>query len=308
MKKQMATLLLAAALTLWALPASAQTAREGVQLETTGGNTSVALTLPQSTAAQGITSLQMSFSVQGGDVKFDFADNLPATVQESRYKNGTMTIYLSGRDKLLDENGSIQLGEISVTNARESAVTVTFDADSLVLLNAAHGDVQTDELPETSVVMTPGTTDDGDQSGSDGGSGSQGGTGGSQNSGTGSTPSATQKPDSQVEPTSTPVPNAETTLISPVGGTGYQSTATRNPTAATQTDSEVQVPGSLPTPSAEPTATPQATPLPDSGAATATAESAAPQSDPGGLPILPIAAGVAVLAVVVFLVIRRFFF
>lgn len=305
MKKQLATLLLAAALTLWALPASAQAAREGVQLETSGGSTVVTLTLPQETVQQGVTSLQLSFDVQGGDVKFDFADTLPATVKEYRCNDNTLTLYLSGRDTLLDSGAeSVRLGEISVAKATQNEVTITFDPDSLQLLNAANGTVVADALPETLAVMPANGAPDNDQDGDQ--SGNQGSTGGSQNGGTGTAPTETRKPESPVEPTATPVPDAAATLISPVGGTTHTPAATRKPAAASQADGEVPVPGTIPAPSAQPetTTAPQATPE----TAPATAESAAQQNGEGGLPILPIAAGVVVLAIIAVVVIRRLFF
>lgn len=335
MKKQMATLFTAAALTLWALPALAASP-EGVQLTANGSNTTVALTLPQYAGQQGVTSLQLSFTVQGGDVEFDFADGLPATVQEYRCKGDTLTLYLSGRDQMLADN-SIQLGQIRVTSAEENAVTVTFQPESLQMLNAINGDVSADALPEAVAVMTPvsnpETPDDdqngnpgGDQDGSQGGnqdgsqngsqSGSQngsqnGGQSGGQNGGqSNSNQASTQKAESPVEPTSTPVPDPQTTLISPVGGTGSKPATNRTPVTGNKTESEIQVPGTIPTPSATPasTAEPQADPDADADSNAATAESALPQENQGGLPILPIAAGVVVLAIVIVLVVRRFFF
>lgn len=304
MKKQLATLLLAAALTLWALPASAEAAPEGVQLETSGGSTAVTLTLPEEIVGQGITSLQLSFAVQGGDVKFDFADNLPATVQEYRYQNDTLTIYLSGRDALLNSGtDSIRLGEVRVTKAAQDAVTVTFAPDSLRLLNAANGAVEAEALPEAVASIPAG--------GQGGDTGEKPGNSQSGNQNAGSSPSQTPQPTaSGVQPTATPVPDAAATLISPAGGTAANSTATRKPAAGTQTDSEVEVPGTIPTPSAQPgaTAAPQPAPEADADSAAATAESAVQQPGGNGLPILPIAAGVAVLAVVVVVVIRRLFF
>lgn len=315
MKKQMATLFTAAALTLWALPALAASP-EGVQLTANGSNTTVALTLPQYAGQQGVTSLQLSFTVQGGDVEFDFADGLPATVQEYRCKGDTLTLYLSGRDQLLADN-SIQLGQIRVTSAEENAVTVTFQPESLQMLNAINGDVSADALPEAVAVMTPVSnpeTPDDDQNGNPGGDqdGSQsGGQSGGQNGGqSNSNQASTQKAESPVEPTSTPVPDPQTTLISPVGGTGSKPATNRTPVTGNKTESEIQVPGTIPTPSATPapTAEPQADPDADADSNAATAESALPQENQGGLPILPIAAGVVVLAIVIVLVVRRFFF
>ena len=101
MKKQLATLLLAAAVTL----------------QENGSRTAVTLTLPQQ-AAQKVTSLQLGFAVEGADVRFAFADALPATVQAYRYQDGRLQIYLSGREALLDADGSIALGEICLAEGQ----------------------------------------------------------------------------------------------------------------------------------------------------------------------------------------------
>lgn len=275
MKKQLATLLLAAALTLAALPAAAQENDPAVTLQKNGSRTAVTLTLPEQ-AAQQVTSLQMSFTVEGAAVTFAFADNLPATVQEYRYQDGRLQLYLSGRTALLDGNGSVRLGEIRLADGQDADATVTFDPDSLTLVNAAYGDAQAPELQPVSAQLTAsGSAGSGTGGGQTGGStGNAGSTGGS--------PAATQAPQSTAQP-----------------GTGAASA----PAASAADDTAGTAPepdsaGSMAPETPEATASAQPTAAPDSAETQQAAD--------GGLPVLLLAViGGVMLALAAGLIVYR---
>lgn len=277
MKKQLATLLLAAALTLAALPAAAQENDPAVTLQKNGSRTAVTLTLPEQ-AAQQVTSLQMSFTVEGAAVTFAFADNLPATVQEYRYQDGRLQLYLSGRTALLDRNGSVRLGEIRLADGQDADATVTFDPDSLTLVNAAYGDAQAPELQPVSAQLTAsGSAGSGTGGGQTGGSGSTGNAGS-----TGGSPAATQAPQSTAQP-----------------GTGAASApaaSAADDTADTAPESDSA--GSMASETPEATASAQPTAVPDSAAAQQAAD--------GGLPVLLLAViGGVMLALAAGLIVYR---
>ena len=274
MKKQLATLLLAAALTLAALPAAAQENDPAVTLQKNGSRTAVTLTLPEQ-AAQQVTSLQMSFTVEGAAVTFAFADNLPATVQEYRYQDGRLQLYLSGRTALLDGNGSVRLGEIRLADGQDVDATVTFEPDSLTMVNAAYGDAQAPELQPVSAQLTAsGSAGSGTGGGQTGGSGNAGSTGGS--------PAATQAPQSTAQP-----------------GTGAASA----PAASAADDTADTAPepdsaGSMASETPEATASAQPTAAPDSAETQQAAD--------GGLPVLLLAViGGVMLALAAGLIVYR---
>lgn len=274
MKKQLATLLLAAALTLAALPAAAQENDPAVTLQKNGSRTAVTLTLPEQ-AAQQVTSLQMSFTVEGAAVTFAFADNLPATVQEYRYQDGRLQLYLSGRTALLDGNGSVRLGEIRLADGQDAEATVTFDPDSLTLVNAAYGDAQAPELQPVSAQLTAsGSAGSGTGGGQTGGSGNAGSTGGS--------PAATQAPQSTAQP-----------------GTGAASAPAASAAGDTAgTAPEPDSAGSMAPETPEATASAQPTAAPD--------RAETQQAADGGLPVLLLAViGGVMLALAAGLIVYR---
>ena len=144
MRKRFATLLSAVALLaalVW--PAAALDTDSTVTMTAEGDRAAITLTLPQE-ETQGITSLRLSFAVQIGDeahIGFEFADGLSSGVQQARYNaaTGRLTVYLSGRQPVFPEDGTLSLGEIQLSGGQNVTATVSVIGDSLQLANGAYG-------------------------------------------------------------------------------------------------------------------------------------------------------------------------
>ncbi len=193
MKKMFATLLFGSVLAVTALAVPAQGSGE-VTLSASSGGAQVSLEMPADTV-QDVTTMHMSFVISSDadiSANFDFNDALKSSVQESRYENGRLDVYISGSQNIFTD-GTLNLGEVLLTTADGTAAqaTVSVDGDSIELLNAAYGSPELPEIvPVEAEVSVSGTNsgsggDNGNNSGN-GGSGNQSGSGNSSSSGNGS--------------------------------------------------------------------------------------------------------------------------
>lgn len=308
MKKLLATLLLGAALAAAALPVSAREADNTVTVTATGNTAAVSLNLPENTV-QGVKAFQLSFEVDSDeslDASFAFDKSLPGTVQEYRYdaSTGRLNIYVAGRDDVLP-GGSTSLGQVRLTGGTGTA-TVSVVADSLQLVNGAQGktEMETTSNGEVGVNLNDKATP------------------APQNTPKPSAPSETAVPsvDSGSEPQHTddsqdtttaaasPSPSALPAVTPSAGqsSTVPSGSGSKKPSVSDNAVSDGEkVLSNETTP--EPEATAQATATPKPSATSESAADAAGEKTSSGLPLVPILVivGLAVVAAVVVLVIRR---
>lgn len=327
MKKMFATLLFGSVLAAAALAVPAQGSGE-VTLSASSGGAQVSLEMPADTV-QDVTTMHMSFVISSDaniSANFDFNDALKSSVQESRYENGRLDVYVSGSQNIFTD-GTLNLGEILLTTADGTAAqaTVSVDGDSVELLNAAYGSPELPEIaPVEAEVSVSGTNsgsggdtgdnsgsggDTGNNSGDNGGSGNHSGSGNSSNSGNGSNGSQSTTAQS------------ETSRVT--GGTSVTTPATQNGSSSSQSgssnkgnsnkgNSATATPGPESTPSPEeetsrPDSTENTKPE-DQTEATSTPEQATDeQQQSSGFPLMLIVAVIAVLAIAagVIIFIRR---
>lgn len=308
MKKLLATLLLGAALAAAALPVSAREADSTVTVTATGNAAAVSLNLPENTV-QGVKAFQLSFEVDSDealDASFAFDKSLPGTVQEYRYdaSAGRLNIYVAGRDDVLP-GGSTSLGQVRLTGGTGTA-TVRVVADSLQLVDGAQGKTEIEAASNGEISL-----DLNDKA-----------TPAPQNTAKPSAPSETAAPsaDSGSEPQHTDTPRDTTaTAASPspsalpvvTPSAGQPSTVpggsgSKKPSVSGNAASDGEnVLFTETTP--EPETTAQATATPKPSATPENAADEAGEKTSSGLPLVPILVivGLAVVAAVVVLVIRR---
>ena len=154
MKKFVSSLLAAVMLLALALPVSAF-AGENAQVELTaqGDRAAVRLQLPANTG-KGITALQLTFQVTApadAQLDFDFADDLPGSVQQVRYQaqQGTLTVYVAGTAQLFSQDQAY-LGQLVASGDQEGDVVVKVEQNALRLVNG----VNVASLPETAPAET----------------------------------------------------------------------------------------------------------------------------------------------------------
>ena len=154
MKKFVSSLLAAIMLLALALPVSAF-AGENAQVELTaeGDRAAVRLQLPANTG-KGITALQLTFQVTApadAQLDFDFADDLPGSVQQVRYQaqQGTLTIYVAGTAQLFSQDQAY-LGQLVASGDQEGDVVVKVEQNALRLVNG----VNVASRPETAPAET----------------------------------------------------------------------------------------------------------------------------------------------------------
>ena len=154
MKKFVSSLLAAIMLLALALPVSAF-AGENAQVELTaeGDRAAVRLQLPANTG-KGITALQLTFQVTApadAQLDFDFADDLPGSVQQVRYQaqQGTLTIYVAGTAQLFSQDQAY-LGQLVASGDQEGDVVVKVKQNALRLVNG----VNVASRPETAPAET----------------------------------------------------------------------------------------------------------------------------------------------------------
>lgn len=312
MKKMFATLLFGSVLAAAALAVPAQGSGE-VTLSASSGGAQVSLEMPADTV-QDVTTMHMSFVISSDadiSANFDFNDALKSSVQESRYENGRLDVYLSGSQNIFTD-GTLNLGEVLLTTADGTAAqaTVSVDGDSIELLNAAYGSPELPEIaPVEAEVSVSGTNsgsggDNGNNSGN-GGSGNQSGSGNSSNSGNGSNDS--QSTTAQSETSGVTGGTSVTTPTTQNGGSssgqsgssnkGNSATATPDPESTPSPEEETSRPDS--TENTKPESQTEATSTPEQ----ATDE----QQQSSGFPLILIVAVIAVLAIAagVIIFIRR---
>lgn len=308
MKKLLATLLLGAALAAAALPVSAREADSTVTVTATGNAAAVSLNLPENTV-QGVKAFQLSFEVDSDealDASFAFDKSLPGTVQEYRYDAsvGRLNIYVAGRDDVLP-GGSTSLGQVRLTGGTGTA-TVRVVADSLQLVDGAQGKTEIEAASNGEVSL-----DLNDKA-----------TPAPQNTAKPSAPSETAAPsaDSGSEPQHTDIPRDTTAsaaspspsalpVVTPSAGqpsTAPGGSGSKKPSVSGNAASDgenVLSTGTTP----EPETTAQATATPKPSATPENAADEAGEKTSSGLPLVPILVivGLAVVAAVVVLVIRR---
>lgn len=312
MKKMFATLLFGSVLAAAALAVPAQGSGE-VTLSASSGGAQVSLEMPADTV-QDVTTMHMSFVISSDadiSANFDFNDALKSSVQESRYENGRLDVYISGSQNIFTD-GTLNLGEVLLTTADGTAAqaTVSVEGDSIELLNAAYGSPELPEIaPVEAEVSVSGTNsgsggDNGNNSGN-GGSGNQSGSGNSSNSGNGSNDSQSTTAQSETSGVT-----GGTSVITPTtqngGSSSGQSGSSNKGNSATATPD----PESTPAPEEE-TSRPDSTEntKPESQTeATSTPEQATyEQQQNSGFPLMLIVAVIAVLAIAagVIIFIRR---
>lgn len=302
MKKMFATLLFGSVLAAAALAVPAQGSGE-VTLSASSGGAQVSLEMPADTV-QDVTTMHMSFVISSDadiSANFDFNDALKSSVQESRYENGRLDIYISGSQNIFTD-GTLNLGEVLLTTADGTAAqaTVSVDGDSIELLNAAYGSPELPEIaPVEAEVSVSGANsgsggDNGNNSGN-GGSGNQSGSGNSSNSGNGS--NGSQSTTAQSETSGVTGGTSVTTPATQNGGSSSgQSGSSNKGNSATATPD----PESTPSPEEEtsrPDGTENTKPE-DQTEATSTPEQATDeQQQSSGFPLMLIVAVIAILAI-----------
>lgn len=290
MKKMFATLLFGSVLAAAALAVPAQGSGE-VTLSASSGGAQVSLEMPADTV-QDVTTMHMSFVISSDadiSANFDFNDALKSSVQESRYENGRLDVYISGSQNIFTD-GTLNLGEVLLTTADGTAAqaTVSVDGDSIELLNAAYG---SPELPEIAPVEAEVSVS-GTNSGSGGDNGNNSGNGGSGNGSNGSQSTTAQSETSGV-----------------TGGTSVTTPATQNGGSSSgQSGSSNKGNSATATPDPESTPSPEEeTSRPDNAEntkpesqteATSTPEQATDeQQQSSGFPLMLIVAVIAILAI-----------
>lgn len=302
MKKMFATLLFGSVLAAAALAVPAQGSGE-VTLSASSGGAQVSLEMPADTV-QDVTTMHMSFVISSDadiSANFDFNDALKSSVQESRYENGRLDVYISGSQNIFTD-GTLNLGEVLLTTADGTAAqaTVSVDGDSIELLNAAYGSPELPEIaPVEAEVSVSGTNsgsggDNGNNSGN-GGSGNQSGSGTSSNAGNGS--NGSQSTTAQSETSDVTSGTSVTTPATQNGGSssgqsgssnkGNSATATPDPESTPSPEEETSRPDS--TENTKPEGQTEATSTPEQ----ATDE----QQQSSGFPLMLIVAVIAVLAI-----------
>ena len=148
MNKQIKRLIVAAMMIL-ALPMQIFAASEAAaSIQANGNQASVSVSLQNQAAGEGVTALQMILDVQvavgslnQAQVGFTFNENLPGTIQRYSYnqEKHTLTIYVAGAKNGLFTNGSVDLGNISVTSNTgdyiKLSITTGDREDSLQILS-----------------------------------------------------------------------------------------------------------------------------------------------------------------------------
>ena len=302
MKKMFATLLFGSVLAVTALAVPAQGSGE-VTLSASSGGAQVSLEMPADTV-QDVTTMHMSFVISSDadiSANFDFNDALKSSVQESRYENGRLDVYISGSQNIFTD-GTLNLGEVILTTADGTAAqaTVSVDGDSIELLNAAYGSPELPEIaPVEAEVSVSGTNsgsggDNGNNSGN-GGSGNQSGSGNSSNSGNGS--NGSQSTTAQSETSGVTGGTSVTTPATQNGGSssgqsgssnkGNSATATPDPESTSSPEEETSRPDNAE--NTKPEGQTEATSTPEQ----ATDE----QQQSSGFPLMLIVAVIAVLAI-----------
>lgn len=302
MKKMFATLLFGSVLAAAALAVPAQGSGE-VTLSASSGGAQVSLEMPADTV-QDVTTMHMSFVISSDadiSANFDFNDALKSSVQESRYENGRLDVYISGSQNIFTD-GSLNLGEVLLTTADSTAAqaTVSVDGDSIELLNAAYGSPELPEIaPVEAEVSVSGTNsgsggDNGNNSGN-GGSGNQSGSGNSSSSGNGSNGSQST--------------TAQSETSGVTGGTSVTTPATQNGgSSSSQSGSSNKGNSATATPDPESTSSPEEeTSRPDNAentkpegqteAASTPEQATDEQQQSSGFPLMLIVAVIAVLAI-----------
>lgn len=312
MKKMFATLLFGSVLAAAALAVPAQGSGE-VTLSASSGGAQVSLEMPADTV-QDVTTMHMSFVISSDadiSANFDFNDALKSSVQESRYENGRLDVYISGSQNIFTD-GTFNLGEVLLTTADGTAAqaTVSVDGDSIELLNAAYGSPELPEIaPVEAEVSVSGANsgsggDNGNNSGN-GGSGNQSGSGNSSSSGNGS--NGSQSTTAQSETSGVAGGTSVTTPTTQNGGSsssqsgssnkGNSATATPDPESTPSPEEETSRPDNAE--NTKPESQTEATSTPEQ----ATEE----QQQSSGFPLMLIVAVIAVLAIAagVIIFIRR---
>lgn len=302
MKKMFATLLFGSVLAAAALAVPAQGSGE-VTLSASSGGAQVSLEMPADTV-QDVTTMHMSFVISSDadiSANFDFNDALKSSVQESRYENGRLDVYISGSQNIFTD-GTLNLGEVLLTTADGTAAqaTVSVDGDSIELLNAAYGSPELPEIaPVEAEVSVSGTNsgsggDNGNNSGN-GGSGNQSGSGNSSNSGNGS--NGSQSTTAQSETSGVTGGTSVTTPATQNGGSSSgQSGSSNKGNSATATPD----PESTPSPEEEtsrPDNAENTKPEGQTEAASTPEQATDEQQQSSGFPLMLIVAVIAVLAI-----------
>lgn len=302
MKKMFATLLFGSVLAVTALAVPAQGSGE-VTLSASSGGAQVSLEMPADTV-QDVTTMHMSFVISSDadiSANFDFNDALKSSVQESRYENGRLDVYISGSQNIFTD-GSLNLGEVLLTTADGTAAqaTVSVDGDSIELLNAAYGSPELPEIaPVEAEVSVSGTNsgsggDNGNNSGN-GGSRNQSGSGNSSNSGNGS--NGSQSTTAQSETSGVAGGTSVTTPATQNGGSSSgQSGSSNKGNSATATPD----PESTPSPEEEtsrPDNAENTKPEGQTEAASTPEQATDEQQQSSGFPLMLIVAVIAVLAI-----------
>lgn len=308
MKKMFATLLFGSVLAAAALAVPAQGSGE-VTLSASSGGAQVSLEMPADTV-QDVTTMHMSFVISSDadiSANFDFNDALKSSVQESRYENGRLDVYVSGSQNIFAD-GTLNLGEILLTTADGTAAqaTVSVEGDSIELLNAAYGSPELPEIaPVEAEVSVSGTNsgsggDTGGNSGDNGGSGNHSGSGNSSNSGNGS--NGSQSTTAQSETSGVTGGTSVTTPATQNGGSSSSQSGSSNKGNSNKGNSATATPDPESTPSPEeetsrPDSTENTKPE-DQTEATSTPEQATDeQQQSSGFPLMLIVAVIAVLAI-----------
>ena len=302
MKKMFATLLFGSVLAVTALAVPAQGSGE-VTLSASSGGAQVSLEMPADTV-QDVTTMHMSFVISSDadiSANFDFNDALKSSVQESRYENGRLDVYISGSQNIFTD-GTLNLGEVLLTTADGTAAqaTVSVDGDSIELLNAAYGSPELPEIaPVEAEVSVSGTNsgsggDNGNNSGN-GGSGNQSGSGNSSSSGNGS--NGPQSTTAQSETSGVAGGTSVTTPATQNGGSSSGQSGSSNKGNSAKATTEPQSTSSPEEETSRPDSTENTKPEGQTEAASTPEQATDEQQQSSGFPLMLIVAVIAVLAI-----------
>lgn len=161
MKKLIAGFVCGAVMLAGFIPAAFAVSSASVSMEATSDQ--AATTLNLSDSAQEITAVSLSFQVnvaagsgEKANVWFAFDGGLPANIQEYRYnaETGRLTLYLSGRDTLFQQNSTL-LGSIKASTDDGTGLTLSVEpiSDSLQLVNTAHESISAPAMDGNSIVQ-----------------------------------------------------------------------------------------------------------------------------------------------------------
>lgn len=127
-----------------------------ISLETNGEKAGVRVTLPQE-SGNAVTAMELRIDVanhSASSVGFEFASNLNATVQESRYlkDRGELVIYIAGAKNVFQQDTAF-LGNVYMDKQAEGSVDLSVKSNALQIADGIYGIVNS-TVKETNAIIT----------------------------------------------------------------------------------------------------------------------------------------------------------